>query len=219
MKILLIEDRIGRQEQFTNIDFKDYNIIDNKIGVDYEEVKKELQNNNFELLKEYAVIITHRSAFGESGSKILDKLRYYCEENNKKLVLFSGGISATFYTKQPLEALSLNSKILYSDNLKLFLDNAKITKNSNLLILGYGKNWKLNPLLNTLENIKKFLIKNYGEEFDYDEFEDDVELEILENIIDLKKYKEIDEFKEEDVKEIKQNILKKVNILLGVINE
>jgi len=213
MKILLIEDRVERQKQFTNIDLTQNNIIDNKIGDDYEEVKQEFQKDNFTLLKKYSVIITHRSAFGKDGSKILDKLRDYCEKNNKKLVFFSGGISATFYTKQPLEALSLNSKILYSENLKLFLEDSKKNTDSNLLILAYGKNWKLNPLLNMLENINKYLIENSKENFYYDDLEE------LENIINLKSYKEKDELEKNDIKKIKKDILKEVNLLLGGIDE
>ena len=48
---------------------------------------------------------------------------------------------------------------------------------ANILILGYGKKWEANILLNILEKINIFIENNTNEkEFDFDEFEDEVDL-------------------------------------------
>lgn len=156
-KILLIEDRVERQEKFTQdtgINLKDYDdILDNKISL--EKVG----------LKEYSTIIVHRSAFGEIDENILDFLKEHCQETGTKLVFFSGGISSTFYSKIKYEFLLLNSKSFYSQNLKLFLDDMQSNDvEANLLLLGYGKNWEINIALNTLAKINLFLSSNISEE-------------------------------------------------------
>ncbi len=154
-KILLIEDRTERQEKFTQdtgIDLKEYadaDIIDNHVSLDKTQLEK------------YSTIITHRSAFGGQEDNVLDFLKHHCAETNTKLVFFSGGISSTYYSKTKYEFLLLNSKSFYSQNLKLFLDDAKDTENEvNILLLGYGKNWKINLLLNTLAKINLFISNN-----------------------------------------------------------
>jgi len=152
-KILLIEDRAERQERFTQdtgIDLKNYaEIIDNRTSLDKSQLDK------------YSTIITHRSAFGDQDENILDLLKQHCAETNTKLVFFSGGISSTYYSKTKYEFLLLNSKSFYSQNLKLFLDDAKASGDEvNILLLGYGKNWKINLLLNTLAKVNLFIANN-----------------------------------------------------------
>jgi hypothetical protein len=178
-KILLIEDRVERQNRFT-LDtgilldiYKD--ILDRKETLD----KNSLDNN-------YSVIITHRSAFGESDENILDYLKKYCEEHQTKLVFFSGGISSTFYSKIKYEFLLLNSKSFYSKNLELFLDNFQKNQEPNVLLLGYGKDWKINILLNTLEKINLFISNNETKErVKFNKFKTETKIE---NIADMIKF-------------------------------
>jgi hypothetical protein len=213
MKILLIEDRETRQKKFTKIDFSKYEMIDNKIGDGYKEIKKAFDDEKFEL-NEYDVIISHRSAFGENNSKVLSKLNAFCKENKKKLIFFSGGISVPFYTTTPFEFLSINSKELYGNNLELFLEDAKTNNHSNLLLLAYGKNWELNILLNTLETINMFLVENNSNSFDYSDFQEDTKYKTIEKLIDFEEYNS--GFTKEDIEKIKVKIFQKVHTLLGV---
>jgi len=212
MKILLIEDRADRQRKFTKIDFSKYPMVDNKIGDAYKEIEKAFNEERFEL-HDYDVIISHRSAFGENNSKVLSKLKEFCKESKKQLILFSGGISVPFYTTTPFESLSINSKELYGDNLELFLEEAKVNNHSNLLLLAYGKNWELNILLNTLEKINMFLVKN-EESITYNRFKFDTKYKTIEKLIDFEEYNS--GFTKEDIEDIKVKIFQKVHTLLGV---
>lgn len=212
MKILLIEDRADRQRKFAKIDFSKYPMVDNKIGDAYKAIEKAFNEERFEL-NDYDVIISHRSAFGENNSKVLSKLNAFCKENKKKLILFSGGISVSFYTTTPFEFLSINSKELYGDNLELFLEDAKKNNDTNLLLLAYGKNWELNILLNTLEKINMFLVK-YEKSITYNRFKVDTKYKTIEKLIDFEEYNS--GFTKEDIEDIKVKIFQKVHILLGV---
>lgn len=177
-KILLIEDRIERQVRFTEdtgINLKSYSdIIDNKIYFDKNELEK------------YSIIITHRSAFGDYEENILDYLKKYCEKTNTKLVFFSGGISATYYSKTKYEFLLLNSKSFYNKNLKLFLEDMKNRKEANLLILAYGNNWRINMMLNTLAKINLFLDNNNSKEkVKFNNFKTVTKIENIDSFVDI----------------------------------
>ena len=99
-KILLIDDRTSRQQQFAeeiNLNFDDYqNIIDNCIDEKYNTIYEQFQNDNYDL-SNYEVIISHENAFGDNQNVILSKLEKYCKTNNISLVLFSGGIDTSSY--------------------------------------------------------------------------------------------------------------------------
>ncbi len=155
-KILLIEDRVERQERFskdTGIRLDQYSaFLDNQTEI------------NLSNLDQYSTIIVHRSAFGDREDNVLDLLKEHCTGNKTQLVFFSGGITSTYYSKSKYEFLLLNSKSFYSDNLKVFLEHIKEKEYPNLLLLGYGKNWKVNLMLNTLEDINLFIADNLDEE-------------------------------------------------------
>lgn len=175
-KILLIEDRTERLQKYsetTGIDIHNYSILDNRVSLE--------GINNLEL---YSTIITHRSAYGDKDQNVLDFLKKYCEENNTKLVFFSGGISSTFYSKAKFEFLLLNSQAFYSKNLQLFLNDAENNGDQNLLLLGYGENWKMNIALNTLEKINLFISENELKEIvKFNNFKTVTKIENIENLI------------------------------------
>lgn len=156
-KILLIEDRIERQRLFsedTGFDFNKYmDILDNRPsledGID---------------LSIYSTIICHRSAFGESNDNILDRLKDHCKRTKTQLVFFSGGISSTFYSNTTYEFLLLNSKSFYSRNLTFYLDEVLKGSLSNLGIMAYGKNWKINLMLDVLSKVNMFINQNISKE-------------------------------------------------------
>lgn len=155
-KILLIEDRIERQRLFsqdTGFDFNKYiEIVDNRPSLDDVE------------LSMYSTIICHRSAFGESDDNILDRLKDHCKKTKTQLVFFSGGISSTFYSQTSYEFLLLNSKSFYSQNLEFYLDEVLKNSISNLGIMAYGKNWKINLMLDVLSKVNMFISQNINKE-------------------------------------------------------
>lgn len=171
-KILLIEDRSHRQNNFleqVNINLDDYkDILDNKIDDKYDEFIKDMQRDNFDLSK-YDVIIAHQTIFINEYKLILGKLKSYCKENHKALVLFSGG-NGNSYINNGYEELGLSSEVLYSQNLKLFLDDFKLG-NINIRILTYGTRWKLNIMLNILEQMNYFIKTTSKEKVLHNAFE------------------------------------------------
>jgi len=176
-KILLIEDRIERLDKYietTGFDIKTLDVLEQRESLDDVD------------LGEYLMIITHRSAYGDNDQNILDFLKKHCEETNTKLVFFSGGISSTFYSKSKFEFLLLNSQAFYSDNLQLFLNDAVKNEEPNLLLLGYGENWKINIILNTLEKINLFISDNEGKEIiKFNNFKTVTKIENIERFIDF----------------------------------
>ncbi len=220
MKILLIDDRIERQVKFTNesgINLNDYrDILDNYTGEKYEQLLSEFRNGNYNLISDYEVIITHRSAYEEINGKVLDKFKELCKNENKKLVFFSGGISSVAYLVEPFEFLLLNSEVLYSKNIEIFLDSIE-TSELNILLLAYGKNWNLNILLNTLEKINMFIGQNEKKEMvSYNIFKKETGLAALENMLVYTKpslqnggveMKDLKELSKEITDQIKQQVV------------
>ncbi len=159
-RILLIEDRTPRQKRFfneTKIDIESYSdILENAIDEGYQKIFDELQNDTFDF-DEYSIIISHQSAFGDENTSLISKLEKYCHDTNKTLVLFSGGIDPNYYLKDDdFELLEVNSKIFYSQNLKIFLEDFR-SGNFQPLILSYGNRWRLNILLYVLESLNVYL--------------------------------------------------------------
>ena len=172
-KIALIEDRTKRQELFieaTKIDLDGYlDILDNIIEDSYQEFKDTILKDDC-ILDKYDIIISHRSAFEDKNSQILSIIEKHCEKFGKPLIYFSGGISVNLYSHDNFDKLILNSKTFYSQNLKIFLDAVKEDK-ENILMLSYGNNWKLNIVLNNLENVNLFLERYKLGKKDIDEFD------------------------------------------------
>ncbi|MBL0721720.1 MAG: hypothetical protein JJV88_03985, partial [Sulfurovum sp.] len=165
-KILLIEDRKERQQLFmnaTDIDFDRYSdVLDNAIDEKYDEIFYKLKDGSFDF-ENYSVIISHKSAFDKDNSMIVEKLKSYCKTHKKPLVFFSGGIDENYYDKSEYELILMNSKTFYSQNIALFLEAFK-NGTEDILMLLYGKKWKLNIALNLLEQLSFFLQKNQKDE-------------------------------------------------------
>ncbi len=180
--ILLIEDRVDRQKYFmseADIDLNRYNdILDNMVKSKYHEFVQKIKADTVDLDK-YTVIVSHKSAFGDDNIRILQKIENHCRQYNKPLVLFSGGTDTNYYENIDFELLELNSKLFYSDNLQLFLKETE-EGTSNILTLAYGKQWKLNILLNVLEKINLQITANIA--LDYEEFQLDTNSDLLDDI-------------------------------------
>ena len=178
-KIALIEDRYKRQNDFltqNNINLDDYkNILDNFIHHKAADILDQIFHDNFSFEK-YDIIICHKSV--ENNTVVLSNLQKYCRKHDKTLVLFSGGISVNYYDNSEYELLELNSQALYSSNLKLFLEAVK-NEDEDILMLCYGKNWKLNIVSNILEKTNYLIGQVDDNKILYKQFADFVDIEKL----------------------------------------
>lgn len=164
IKILLIEDRVKRQNNFLsslNKNLNTYkNILNNFVEKDYEDFIHKFDSKYKKELTKYEFIFVHRSAFGEQNSYILENIREECSKSKKKLIFFSGGITTKFYSNEKHEFLCLNSKEFYSENFILFLEKILLNEKVELLELAYGNYWKANQCLKILEKMHNFLSIN-----------------------------------------------------------
>jgi hypothetical protein len=156
MKIALIEDRIARLEQFTDFDLKQCKSITIITGLEFDNLIGSLKSNNTKPLDQYECIASHRSAL---SNEIRDTLKEYCRINRKPLIFFSGGITSSVLKDFDFPFLHINSKEFYSENLQLFIEAFEESNAVNLLVLQFGKKWKLSLLLNLRNNIAVALNK------------------------------------------------------------
>ncbi len=212
-KILLIEDVASRQEDFmshTDFTLKSYDdILENMTNDKYKSISTSLKDDTFNF-DDYNMVISHKTAFEEQTSVIVNKLESYCESTKKPLVFFSGGIT-NYYKNTIYEYLELNSKDFYGQNLKVFLDNYRKNK-QNILMLSYGDKWVLNVLLNILEKINLFLNKNDETDIVYDEFRNFTHINRLESISYEFYQMDVDDgwIYREEIQKIKDSITKYV---------
>jgi len=158
MKVILIEDRIHRQSNFLNDSNVSRDIFKNNCdylttpnGEEYNEIKENFENGKYEILQNFNCIIVHRSAFTKN---ILNGIYENCKMSGSHLVFFSGGISSTTLSEDSrFSFLTINSKNLYSTNLELFLNEIKESKNIDLGILAFGKNFEMNIFLSLLQRM------------------------------------------------------------------
>lgn len=217
-KILLIDDRSKRQIEFkkqTNIDVNNIDVLDNFTENKYQEILTSFENNDFLILNNYDVIITHRSAF---NNKIWDKLQEICQKDGKKLVFFSGGISDVNYKKDcNFEFLLINAKLFYSQNLIKFIKKYQ----NNIIeirILAYGDNWEYDFILELIDKITNFMGKNSEKESTrYQNFKDETNLSNAQDLITLPQVElkngfiKLDELKK-IAENIKNQLLKKIKM-------
>jgi hypothetical protein len=158
MKVLLIEDRYERQFRALHqagITLESYAFLHNATLDEYEAIYQALKEDHFDV-SAYDFIISHKSAYAEDNSTIIERLKSICKEADIPLVLFSGGQDSTYHDRASHYA-EISSKSLYSQNLKLFLDDIQSRKETNIDILLYGKLWKQNIALNTLQKLNIFI--------------------------------------------------------------
>ncbi len=173
MKIAIIEDRLGRVEQFLEFDLQNCEQVTIVSGKEFDELILALDSKNTEILNQFDCIASHRSAL---TNQIRDVLKEYCKKNNRPLIFFSGGITSSVFKDVEFPFLHINSKDFYSTNLELFLNNCQENNSINLLMLQFGDRWKLSLLLNLRNRIavdqNKQILKdsNPSIEFDVSEF-------------------------------------------------
>lgn len=160
-KVVLIEDRVKRKQRYIynkNIKLESYSTIiklcEKKC---FKDLKYQIRSDSYDWFEDFDVIIAHESAWSDTE---IEKLIEYCFENNKPLVLFSGGNTQSYFSEKPCSLLTIDVNNLYSSNLLIFLDHIKKHDKIELSRLQYGDKWKLNVLLNSRNNIAVFLKKN-----------------------------------------------------------
>ncbi|MCK4442136.1 MAG: hypothetical protein KAU90_09005, partial [Sulfurovaceae bacterium] len=168
----------------TNIELDNYNdILENMTGQKYDKIYESFKNKKF-YFDDYIMIIVHKSAFNGDTREIIYNIENECKNRAIPLVLFSGGITANYYEEEKnFKKLELNSKDFYSQNLQLFLDNYRKNGKIELLMLSYGKMWKLDIVLNCIEKINIFIETHKDEEdIVYQEFVNHTDFHLLESL-------------------------------------
>lgn len=173
MKIAIIEDRIARLEQYTDFDLKKSKSVTIITGIEFDNLIDSLKGNDTRKLDQYKCIASHRSAL---SNEVRDTLKEYCRKNKMPLIFFSGGITLSVLKDLEFPILYINSKEFYSENLKLFIEACEEHNTVNLLLLQFGKKWKLSLLLNLRNNIAVALNKQELKEKLQDVEIDDSEL-------------------------------------------
>jgi len=174
--ILLLENKMNRLHDSINNNPK-ANIEILKGDSDCNAHLDNFLNNN-NLYDTYTTIIIHESIYAEEKREnLFSKLESYCKATEKKLVIFSGNNAQASLCD---DILRLSPQILYK-YLKFYI------KEEELLVLAYGENASLNILLNTLELINLYVQKDEDNTL-FDDFEDDVNLLKLKDILDTNEY-------------------------------
>jgi hypothetical protein len=156
MRIAIIEDRIARLEQFTDFELKRCKSVTIITALEFDNLLGSLKSNDTKPLDQYVCIASHRSAL---SNEVRDTLKEYCRSKRKPLIFFSGGITSSVLKDIDFPFLHINSKEFYSENLKLFIEAFEESNSINLLVLQFGKKWKLSLLLNLRNNIAVALNK------------------------------------------------------------
>ncbi len=149
--VLLIEDRTYRQRNLLGTkltELNNYNLLKNiSGGEEFTHLKEQMLKKEYSIFDKYSTILFHRSAFdADVRNGIIEYLKNY----NKKVVLFSGGITGAQLNKiNSSEFMLINVTEFYSDNLLYFMENGA----DNLLELAFGKNWEISILLDSIQKV------------------------------------------------------------------
>ena len=156
-KILFVENRDKRgvrrslfgRERSTILDEIPGVIAPDKAGS--EAIINNFNKGNLEQLREYDLIIIHKSPLNDN---CLQQIRELSKQLNKSMVFFTGGNSVVEYVKQDnYQELTLPAAELYSDRLIPFLTSFSSDNQTHLTELAYGKQWRLNYLFRCREII------------------------------------------------------------------
>ena len=184
-KVILIENRPTRQKIYLPNQEKDQEkLLKMHFLTHYSnDIKNDLNKKDFNFLLGFDLIMIHRSFLNElSNGSAVNAIVKLCEQHQKDLIYFSGGISASSFIQQDeFNFLLINSKDFYA-NLLDFLDGYYNGEIENLLELKYGKTWKLTYLLR-LREFKK--LEWQGEEIDVKSQREMNELFADDELVDL----------------------------------
>lgn len=167
-KILILDDRIERKR--THLNDNSIKELENCVSQGF---LKMITGENFEkdfafqYCDEYSMIAFHKSWL--ESNKLVTSIEEYAKNNQKYLIIFSGGIGQTILTND-YRYLSVNSALFYTEKLPKFIETYAKSGDIEfpLLQLLYGNNWRLPIYMKYREIIWKGLTE--GDE-EYDIFE------------------------------------------------
>lgn len=168
-KILLIENRPGRQNQYLVDAEKQLSALSDFLECkSYKDQLISIDKGELNFLNEFDLVMAHRSALGElSNGNKTNAVVDHCKKNKKDLILFSGGIASSIYTEEGGKLLLIPSEKFYTEHLIPFLKDYHIGNADSLLELQYGKGWKLSYLLQLREYLTLEKVgENYSEKID-----------------------------------------------------
>ncbi len=138
-KIILIDDNKERLKRLHG-GYKNLTIMN-----DTKQIEKFL-NDNSEIIS-YDILMIHQSLCKDKEFDLKELLK---NQNEKKLIIFSGGITQSRIQKfDNLEILYINDARFYHKNLEKFINN----DGENLRILLQGEKWVLFCYLHLLEKL------------------------------------------------------------------
>lgn len=192
-KIILIENRPDRQLGYLPNGQNDVDELNSMSEfLDCESIENyldKINNDDLVFLKEYELIIIHRSVLGElSNGSAVNRVITFCKDSKKDLILFSGGISNSMYTEEGGNIFLINSKEFYSNNLISFLKDYHKGKINKLLELKYGPNWKLTYLL----QLREYLVLRENLESNKEKEDYYKSIEILKELLEIDDVQNID---------------------------
>jgi hypothetical protein len=144
MFLAIFEDRPGRMERMAVFDLHKRPEVRIFTGPDLTSIEQGFQTGEAKVLTEFTCIAAHRSALKEQS---IAALKDFCKTNSKPLIFFSGNITSGIFLNPGYPFLLINSKDFYSGNLQLFIEASIGGQKLNLLILQFGRRWKLSLLL------------------------------------------------------------------------
>jgi len=159
-KVILIEDRPGRQSQFlSKNEIEQLQAVNGLSTSKTDETNKlisEIDHSAFDLLSDYQLIIIHRSALSDMG---INSLNSYCKSTKKDLIYFSGGITQCNYYNDGYNLLNISVSELYNKSLSTTIRDYIEGKVQHLLEIVYGRSWRLSTML----CYRQWLTSNVGD--------------------------------------------------------
>ncbi|HRO09004.1 MAG TPA: hypothetical protein PK047_09060 [Saprospiraceae bacterium] len=165
MKILFLEDRPSRQIQFLPHGEKDVEKLSALEGVfmpkskDCRDIIGQINQASYIFDTQTELIIVHKSSLITEGLQYLSE---FCEQNEVKLICFSGGISQLIYTNEGFEFMNMNSVDFYSERLIPFIERFVAGESETLLELA-SDNFKLSYLLTARQLIGSIELEQDGD--------------------------------------------------------
>ena len=155
-KILLIEDRPERQKLNLLMRQTESSVLDKMWFLKNDDANLNLDlvnDNDFSFMAEYDLILAHKSALEalSNGSKSRSLISF-CKDAEKDLIMFSGGITTSFYaTERKFRYLLVNDSDFYSYHFITFLKNYSVGNVESLIEIQEGPTWRLSYLMRCRE--------------------------------------------------------------------
>ncbi len=189
-RIILFENRPERQKVYLPGGDDDIRALKefDCLQIYTPEHDKLIASNNLDFLKDFDLLIFHRSYLIEfKAGSMLNAIIIFCKQYNKDVIFFSGGVNSSFYSQEnhfSYQSLTINAKEFYANFLNFIFGYSKTEEETCLLKLKYGENWEIMYMLQlrdllTMEFQDSNNELDFSDRFDYlsDLLNDSVDLE------------------------------------------